>query len=173
MTQNKLKYEPDKRRRCHVTAQTGFGSEDRNAATMRAMSDGYTEKSIIRSDLYKCSTSNKHNFHGDMRVGDRSCNVMQSVEFGQSEKSIIKQPRDHYATIHPTQKPVRLLERLLALVTKEGDIILDPFAGSASTAIACMDTRRDFIGYEIDKEYYVRAMGRISKHQPKLGLQTA
>lgn len=62
-----------------------------------------------------------------MRVGDRSCNVMQSVEFGQSEKSIIKQPRDHYATIHPTQKPVRLLERLLALVTKEGDIILDPF----------------------------------------------
>lgn len=97
-------------------------------------------KSIIRSDLYKCSTSNKHNFHGDMRVGDRSCNVMQSVEFGQSEKSIIKQPRDHYATIHPTQKPVRLLERLLALVTKEGDIILDPFAGSASTAIACMDT---------------------------------
>lgn len=102
------------------------------AAVMRAMSDGYTEKSIIRSDLYKCSTSNKHNFHGDMRVGDRSCNVMQSVEFGQSEKSIIKQPRDHYATIHPTQKPVRLLERLLALVTKEGDIILDPFAGSAS-----------------------------------------
>lgn len=173
LTQNKLKYEPDKRRRCHVTAQTGFGSEDRNAAVMRAMSDGYTEKSIIRSDLYKCSTSNKHNFHGDMRVGDRSCNVMQSVEFGQSEKSIIKQPRDHYATIHPTQKPVRLLERLLALVTKEGDIILDPFAGSASTAIACMDTGRDFIGYEIDKEYYVRAMGRISKHQPKLGLQTA
>lgn len=62
LTQNKLKYEPDKRRRCHVTAQTGFGSEDRNAAVMRAMSDGYTEKSIIRSDLYKCSTSNKHNF---------------------------------------------------------------------------------------------------------------
>lgn len=154
LTQNKLKYEQDKRRRCHVTAQTGFGSEDRNAAVMLAMSDGYTGKSIIRSDLYKCSTSNKHNLHGDMRVGDRSCNVMQSIEYGQNEKTIIKQPRDHYSTIHPTQKPVRLLERLLNLVTQPGDLVVDPFAGSCSTAKACVNTGRHYICFEKDPEYY-------------------
>jgi site-specific DNA-methyltransferase (adenine-specific) len=80
-----------------------------------------------------------------------------------NEKSIIKQVRDHYNTIHPTQKPVRLLERLLALVSKEGDTVLDTFSGSASTAIAAWNTNRNFIGFEIDKEYYDLSVERLNK----------
>jgi site-specific DNA-methyltransferase (adenine-specific) len=97
---------------------------------------------------------------------DRSASVLNGIKNGMNEKSIIKQSGDHYASIHPTQKPVRLLERLLALVTKEGDLVLDPFSGSASTAIAALNTGRNYIGFEIDKEYYDLSISRIKKtHQ--------
>jgi site-specific DNA-methyltransferase (adenine-specific) len=79
------------------------------------------------------------------------------------EKSIIEVCSDHYANIHPTQKPVRLLERLLALVSKEGDVVLDPFSGSGSTAIACINTGRRFIGMEIDGEYYDGGSERVQR----------
>lgn len=97
-----------------------------------------------------------------MMIGDRTCNVMSSMEVGASEKSIIKQARDHFSTIHPTQKPIRLIERLLALVTQPGDVVLDPFSGSCSTAIACVNTNREYIGFEIDKEYYEAGTKRLN-----------
>ena len=55
---------------------------------------------------------------------------------------------------HPTQKPTQLWVKLLNYYTKEGDLILDPFAGSQSLRIACHKLKRDYIGFEIDKEYY-------------------
>jgi site-specific DNA-methyltransferase (adenine-specific) len=84
----------------------------------------------------------------------RAAATMNSIVNGMKEKSIIECLANHYSAIHPTQKPVRLSERLLALVGKEGDLVLDPFSGSASTAIAALNTGRNFIGFEIDKEYY-------------------
>ena len=94
------------------------------------------------------------------------------MQCGMNEKSIVKVVRDHHNAIHPTQKPVRLLERLLALTTKPGDVVLDPFAGSCSTAIACINTNRKFIGFEIDKEYYELGMNRLKKalSEPKLAM---
>jgi site-specific DNA-methyltransferase (adenine-specific) len=87
--------------------------------------------------------------------------VLCSILEGTREKDIINCVHDRYTRIHPTQKPVRLLERLLALVTKEGDFVLDPFSGSASTAIAAHNTGRNFIGFEIDKEYYDLSIKRL------------
>jgi len=55
---------------------------------------------------------------------------------------------------HPTQKPVKLLEELLLIHTNENDVVLDPFMGSCSTGMACIKTKRKFIGIELDKEYY-------------------
>jgi site-specific DNA-methyltransferase (adenine-specific) len=113
--------------------------------------------SIIRTDYNYNNKMFKYDLNGNSESvgnGDRVTDVMQSICFGMNEKSIIKQVREHYATIHPTQKPVRLLERLLALTTKEGDLILDPFSGSGSTAAACINTGRNFIAFEIDREYY-------------------
>lgn len=57
-------------------------------------------------------------------------------------------------TIHPTQKPLAVLCKLLTMYTKEGDLILDPFAGSQSLRIACHKMQRHYIGAELDKEYY-------------------
>lgn len=55
---------------------------------------------------------------------------------------------------HPTQKPSQMWIKILNLYTKEGDLILDPFAGSQSLRIACHKTNRRYIGFEIDKGYY-------------------
>lgn len=96
--------------------------------------------------------------------------VVESMLNGVREQSIIEENRTHLGQIHPTQKPVRLLERLLALTTHSGDVVLDPFAGSCSTAIACINTNRKFIGFEIDKEYYDAGVKRLKEalSEPKL-----
>ena len=62
---------------------------------------------------------------------------------------------------HPTQKPVDMMEFFIKTYSNEGDTILDPFAGSASTAIACLNTNRNFIGFELNPEYYQKALKRI------------
>ncbi|NMB48549.1 site-specific DNA-methyltransferase [Candidatus Kuenenbacteria bacterium] len=68
--------------------------------------------------------------------------------------------------IHPTQKPTNLMEELIILTTKKGDLVLDPFMGSGTTAVACIKTGRNYIGFEIDKKYYKESLDRI-KNTPR------
>jgi len=70
--------------------------------------------------------------------------------------------------VHPTQKPVSLMEWVLLKFTKKGDTILDPFMGSGSTGVACVRTGRNFIGIEKDPEYFAIAEKRIVGAQPAL-----
>ena len=65
-------------------------------------------------------------------------------------------------TKHPTQKPVKLLEEILLRHSNQNDIILDPFMGSGSTGVACLNTNRNFIGVELDKQYFEIAKSRMS-----------
>lgn len=65
--------------------------------------------------------------------------------------------------IHPTEKPVPLLASLITSVTKPGDLILDPFAGSGSTLVAAKKAGRRFIGIELDDEYFEKAQRRIEE----------
>lgn len=64
--------------------------------------------------------------------------------------------------VHPTQKPVALLEYLIKTYTNEGDVVLDNTMGSGSTGVACANTNRYFIGIELDDEYFKIAEERIS-----------
>ena len=66
--------------------------------------------------------------------------------------------------IHPTQKNVDLFKELIADNSNEGEIVFDPFMGSGTTAIAAIDTGRDYIGFELDEEYYKLSEQRISDH---------
>lgn len=91
----------------------------------------------------------------------RSVGVMKSMAEGFKEQSIMRQGRETH-TRHPTQKPVRLMERLMALVTQENAIVLDPFMGSASTGVACINTSRKFIGMEQDDQYFDIAKQRLA-----------
>lgn len=67
------------------------------------------------------------------------------------------------ARIHPTQKPLKLIERLIETSSNKGMIVLDPFIGSGSTALACKKLSRNFIGFEVDKKYYKQAKERLSQ----------
>ena len=62
---------------------------------------------------------------------------------------------------HPTQKPVDLLEIFIKQSTNKNDLILDPFMGSGSTGVACMNTNRKFIGIELDENYFNIAKNRM------------
>ena len=62
---------------------------------------------------------------------------------------------------HPTQKPLKLMYRIIEKYTKEGDTILDPFMGSGTTGVACVQLNRNFIGYEISPDYFKIAEKRI------------
>ncbi len=64
---------------------------------------------------------------------------------------------------HPTQKPQKLLRRLIAASSNEGDLVLDPFSGAGSTQVACRDMGRHYIGIEIDADYHAAALGRLAE----------
>ena len=66
-------------------------------------------------------------------------------------------------TVHPTQKPVALLEHLIKTYTLENDIVLDFTMGSGSTGVACINTNRKFIGIELDDTYFEIAKNRIEQ----------
>lgn len=117
---------------------------------------------------HKSHVSTQNGFNGV----NPALSIVYSIKNGCKERDIITVLRDHRSSIHPTQKPVRLLERLLALTTRPGDIVLDPFSGSCSTAIACTNTNRQYIGFEIDSEYYAAGVKRLSEvlSAPKLAM---
>ena len=63
--------------------------------------------------------------------------------------------------IHPTQKHLNVIESLIKIHSNEGDLVFDPFSGSGTTALACKNTERKFIGSEIDKIYFEKAEKRL------------
>ncbi len=148
--------------------QTG----DRCVNVMQSIQFGLNEKSIIRTDRDKERTANFDVVASkETKDSDRCVNVMQSIQFGFNEKTIIKHSRDHYKTIHPTQKPVRLLERLLALVIPKDKprnevVVADFFAGSMSCMEAVHNMGMKGIATEIDQEYFEKGKQRIDKLQP-------
>lgn len=85
--------------------------------------------------------------------------------------SIIDIDKEHDKdTFHPTQKPVDLIRYLVLTYSNEGDTILDNCMGSGTTAIACIREKRHFIGFELNEEYYEKAMKRIELEQQQLTL---
>ena len=64
--------------------------------------------------------------------------------------------------VHPTQKPLALFEYLINTYTNEGELVLDNCMGSGTTAIACLNTNRNYIGFELDEKYYKTAVDRIN-----------
>ena len=67
--------------------------------------------------------------------------------------------------MHPTQKPVELCEYLIKTYTNEGDTVLDNVMGSGTTGVACKNLNRNFIGMELDEDYFNIAKERIESHE--------
>lgn len=83
---------------------------------------------------------------------------------GQRERDILSFSRTK-CELHPTQKPVDLLEYLVRKSTKENEVVMDCFMGSGSTGVACLNTNRNFIGIELDEKYFKIAKERIENSE--------
>lgn len=115
-----------------------------------------------------------HNPHPKGRV---MSNIIQTEQFGDYNKyfNISQEEQEHFyfygkvrdgkksGNFHPTKKPTELMKQLIKLVSKENDIILDPFMGSGSTGVAAKELNRFFYGYEQIKEYFNISEERLKK----------
>lgn len=86
-----------------------------------------------------------------------------------TKSNILKYAKD-YPSLHPTMKPILLLEDLIKTFSNEGDLVVDLTMGSGSTGVACKNTGRSFIGIELDDEYFNVAKERIESHEQQLEL---
>lgn len=69
---------------------------------------------------------------------------------------------------HPTQKPIEIITKMIEDSSEPGAVVLDTFMGSGTTAVACLRTGRNFIGFELDEKYHAIAMGRIAEEADRL-----
>lgn len=102
--------------------------------------------------------------------GDSSKNILHSYKNGEKDNFKIYEEKHpisvlHFNNeihkVHPTQKPIELLEYLIKTYTKENDLVLDNCMGSGSTGVACQNINRSFIGIEKDEKYFQIAKERI------------
>lgn len=108
------------------------------------------------------SADHKRNCKKSTDYGDYHFSSYDSTE--RFPTSVLRFPKDtQKCKLHPTQKPVALLEWLIKTYSNEEDVILDNCMGSGSTGIACMRTNRKFIGIELDENYYNTAKKRIEE----------
>ena len=120
----------------------------------------YTPQGVF--PLKRNISRNKKGFEGTM---ERSSQVNTYVgELSGFPKMVIEFSNVLIGTVHPTQKPVALLEYLIKTYTLEGETVLDNCMGSGSTGIACINTKRNFIGIEKDDRYFEIAKKRIEEH---------
>ena len=112
-------------------------------------------------------TFNINGMDGFIEYEDLKKNDLPSVfnlwEGNKYKSNILKHKKD-YDGYHPTQKPILLLEDLIKTFSNEGDTVVDLTMGSGSTGVACKNTNRNYIGFELDENYHTLANERIAKH---------
>jgi len=89
---------------------------------------------------------------------------------GKQMRNLWEVNAERHKTSHPTEKPERLLERIISIGSKEGDMVLDPFMGSGTTGVVAKRLNRNFVGIEIDNEYFSIAKKRIELTQTSVNL---
>jgi site-specific DNA-methyltransferase (adenine-specific) len=114
---------------------------------------GHARKTALAEHKRNCRTGTNYGRHGNVSY--------DSTE--RYPRSVLRFPSDKQKScIHPTQKPVALCEFLIRSYTDEGDIVLDPFAGSGTTPVAAIRTGRRYLAFERDRAIYGAAAERIA-----------
>lgn len=124
---------------------------------------------------------NPQKTHGHARKQAYKSKKLQTDVYGVQTSDTMYNSTDRYprsiqvfstdtqrCALHPTQKPVALLEYLVRTYTNEGDTVLDNCMGSGSTGIACVNTNRNFIGIELDEQYFGIAEKRIHERMDNI-----
>ena len=117
------------------------------------------EETIKNNNINKNNTLNYNKFNDWVSISEDGRRYPRDL-------IVCPQPKG----FHPQQKPVEILEYLIKTYTNEGEIVLDPTMGSGSTGIAAMNTKRKFIGFELDTNYFLKAKERLKANY--LALET-
>ena len=96
---------------------------------------------------------------------EKGVRIYGSYETKRTYYVTLRNQEDNVRYHHPTVKPLGIVENLIVNSTELGGVVLDPFIGTGTTAVACIKQGRRFIGYELDKGYYDTAMGRIDEQR--------
>jgi site-specific DNA-methyltransferase (adenine-specific) len=107
-------------------------------------------------------------YNGERKEGNAK--IAFNIPEGQKHFSNILKHSKDYPSLHPTQKPIALIEEIIKVYTEEQAVILDNCIGSGTTAIAALNTGRFFIGIEKEKEYVDIANKRIEEHKEQFAL---
>ena len=115
--------------------------------------------------IYGCFNNNRPSrskkIKGEYTFGiERDFGISNATNY---PSNILMYSNGNNNNLHPTQKPVALLEYLIKTYTNEGEIVLDNCMGSGSTCVACMNTNRHYIGFELDPQYYDIACKRLDE----------
>ena len=137
--------------------------------TIETISVFYRKQPTYNPQMIKYSGKPRTNKVKDGKLGKLTDNQEKTVnEYTDTgwryPTQVWKYQRDCLTSnLHPTQKPIALLENLVRTFSNEGDVILDNCMGSGSTGVACINTNRKFIGIELDNTYYEIAKKRIEE----------
>jgi DNA modification methylase len=120
----------------------------------------YNPQGLIYGEFNNNRPSRSNKIEGEYTFG-------QEKDFGISAakgypKNILNYANPNNNLLHPTQKPVDLCEYLIKTYTNESELVLDNCMGSGTTAISCINTNRNYIGFELDKKYFDIANQRIN-----------
>jgi site-specific DNA-methyltransferase (adenine-specific) len=122
----------------------------------------FYKKKPVYNKQYWYSTPYKKTKNGSLssNYGDRHEAFTESADGARNPLTILSFPKDA-SRVHPTQKPIPLLQYLIKTYTNEGDTVLDNCMGSGSTCIAAANTNRHYIGFEIEPKYFQIAKKRL------------
>lgn len=125
----------------------------------------YNPQKTTGHKLKVSTATHKRNSKKTTNYGNHELKTYSSTE--RYPKSVLRFKSDKQkSSIHPTQKPVALVEYLIRTFTNEGDIVLDNCSGSGTTALACINSNRKYICIEMDADCYNDSVERITQNKP-------
>ena len=149
------RYSSDLSARVHASHKFGFNTAKRFDFFDKKMFE-FLSNYIDFEESYE----ELKNIHSDYQKKYKSTfNLLNGSKF---KRNILEYKKDNN-NLHPTQKPILLLEDLIKTFSNENDLIVDLTMGSCSTGIACINTNRNFIGIELDRDYFNISLNRVEE----------
>lgn len=146
-------------RLCRGSVYMFCGTEQVSEIRKKLVDNGYSTRLIIWEKTNPSPMNGQH-----IWLSGIECCVFgklpKSVFNGHCKNTVLRYPNGS-SKIHPTQKPEALMQELIKTSTNEGDVVLDCFMGSGTTGVACKHLNRNFIGIELDENYFNIAKNRI------------
>lgn len=136
-------------------------SEDIAIFTLKGDKTVYNPQMVKRDKVIKSGGTKASE---SAPIANKDPNFKKTYEY-KNPTTLVSFDKIRKGSLHPTQKPVELLEYLIKTYTNEGDLVLDFTMGSGSTGVACKNLNRRFIGIELDEKYFDIAVDRLGKNK--------